>query len=383
MVVANGTIKWATIIRDIHPSLPMYILGWGPEVRSNTRLIDWLDSMGQKPVTYDDGAAAFRHLQAEAFLEISSHNEKDAYDLFEALSKTSVHLYHEELRGRTPVDFDLEKIRLSESSARSSDKRLPPKFSILTGEVSRLYRKSLLYELDATPEIKSDEFGNEVVTPTDHDLLQEKYREFCYAGIVDFEHDSAEIGASKSDFGSLLDAQLEPDEADTVVEHERRIPPFTDDLGPYHKPNPQQEKATIRAPVLLRIDTGLSERYRPKLIEISKPQRKISVIGSDEEPELPDWETYFQQYLREDSESQEAPFGMTESPDFDDPSRCQTKASIGIDDYETKILKTPTPTSRPSDSPYVLPNLPSFEPLTPKLMSFFFGEFSENTKDQD
>lgn len=41
-----------------------------------------VDSMEQRPVTYADGAAMFRHPQAEAFSETGAHNERDAVDLF-------------------------------------------------------------------------------------------------------------------------------------------------------------------------------------------------------------------------------------------------------------------------------------------------------------
>lgn len=54
----------------------------------------------------------------------------------------------------------------------------------------------------------------------------------------------------------------------------------------------------MRAPVLLRIDTELSGRYRPRLVEISRPERKHDDTRSDDDSGLPDWRLTLKEMFR-------------------------------------------------------------------------------------
>ena len=362
----------------------MYILGWGLEVRTNAPLIEWLHSMGQEPVTYDEGAAVFHHLQAEAFLEVGADDERDAVGLFEALSKTSIHLHYEELRRRTPVDFDFERNRLSQSSPLLFGELFPPKFTILAAHVSRPCRPELLCELDPTPESRSGEFPKEILASSDHDSLQQESEASTYEQNGDLKDDLEETGASKSDSKSLFDVQAKPDEANIIIEHNQGISSVTDDFRLYRKPDAQQEQRMSLKPVLLRIDTGRSEKHRPRVIEISKPQRKIDIVQRNEESELPDLETYLQRYFLQYPEPQEQFFGATvRISDSDDCAICQAKDLEEIDNGKSEMLNVSGLLSPTQDSPYILPNLPEFESLTPKVMEFLFEKELEDMRNHD
>lgn len=338
--------------------------------------------MGQKPVTYADGAATFCHLQAEAFLEIGAHSERNAIDLFEALSKTSIHLYHETLRGRTPTDIDFERNRISQSDPLSHAELTSPKFPIVAGEVSSPWRAGLLHELDATPGTNSDKFFKETVGSGDCDLWQLESAEVSDDKREGSEDGPEEAEANKSDSGSPLIWPTEPEGAEIDIGCEIKVYDSVDDLSSSLRHDVQREKATIRAPVLLRIDTELSERYRPRLIEISRPERKPGDTPSQAEPELPDWETYLQRHISQDCESRDVSFGAaTELSSFERFSAYQTKSTTeDTTDNESTSLKLPNPIPQAQDSPYVLPEFPEFQPFTPKLMEIFFEEVSENAR---
>lgn len=318
-------------------------------------------------------------------MEIGAHDEGDAVDLFEALSKTSIHLYHETLRGRTPIDFDCERNRIPQLGPLTYGELAPPKFSIMAEEVSSPWRRRFMHELDANPGIKLDGSSYETVSPDDCDLRQQEPRELFYDSMEAFEDEPGEARTNKSDFGGSSTEQIEPEGVEASTDRDFKVCDSADDLDSSLKQDVRREKATVRAPVLLRIDTELSERYQPRLVEISRPEQKLDDTRSDDESGLPDWETHLQKHVSQDRESQDGSSGTASDPsDFHNLSTCHDNdPTVVATDNESKSINPPDPIPRAQNSLYILPELPRFQPFAPKLMEFFFEAVSATTKDHD
>lgn len=77
---------------------PLVLVGYGHEPRDDAASLAFIKRGAQRFVTSDEGFAVFQSIQAEIFSEINSHDERDALELFDAITKICVRSHQDELQ---------------------------------------------------------------------------------------------------------------------------------------------------------------------------------------------------------------------------------------------------------------------------------------------
>ncbi|KAG8808015.1 GTP-binding protein Rho1, partial [Serendipita sp. 399] len=82
--------KWAPEVMHFCPEIPYIVVGCKTDLRFNSRVLEYLTRIGQKPTTPGEGQAVARKSSAEMYLECSSLAGNGVEEVFEHATRAAL-----------------------------------------------------------------------------------------------------------------------------------------------------------------------------------------------------------------------------------------------------------------------------------------------------
>ena len=334
----------------------------------------------QRPITSDEGFAVFQSIGAEIFSEISSHDERDALELFDAITKICVRSHQDELRA-TESGPQTDKVTISMPSPTDNSLRADVRDLRQQRSKELCQTGSQISKLSATRKVDNQHCTS--TQATDFGAHLGRNEAITDAGPPKLVPN--EPLAAVSDLKPQIDAAMDVEAIPEQPSHQQNgstedVPGRITLVNHHARSSPR--KSIARRPLSPQIEAEEAEH----ILQSNSPTWIVSSVQGNHEnvPNLPrygglcdttypggtaqiDLTTYLTQYARQypklEFEARQPNMELQKLIPID-CAQCTFSAQQELTVATTGLLDVPEHEPEAKGSPWVLPVLPDFEAVT-------------------